>query len=75
MLLSSAPQINDDPIAGGLGFLVIGTLVLVFAFLARRRRWKVNQEEGPWSFRAGQAQGAAALVVGLAMLVYGAATR
>ncbi|MEU6278396.1 hypothetical protein ABZ871_39320 [Streptomyces populi] len=75
MLLSSAPRTNDDPIAGGLGFLVIGALVLVLTFLARRRGWKVLQEEGPWSFRAGQVQGATALAVGLAMLVYGATAR
>ncbi|MET8407858.1 hypothetical protein ABZV34_07060 [Streptomyces sp. NPDC005195] len=72
VFLSSAPQTNDDPIAGGLGFLAIGALVLVFTFLARCWGRKVFQEEGPWSFRAGQVQGVTALVVGLGMLVYGA---
>jgi uncharacterized membrane protein len=66
-----ATQTNDDPIAGGTGFLIIGVLVLAFGFCARWRGWRVVQAEGPWSFRAALIQGTAALMVGLGMLVYG----
>ncbi|MEY2241946.1 hypothetical protein AB8A21_03140 [Streptomyces sp. BF23-18] len=76
MLLANAPQTDDDPIAGGLGFLLIGTLMLIFAFFTRRARWKVLRKKGPRSVRDGLlVQGLGVIAVGLAMLVYGAATR
>jgi hypothetical protein len=73
VLLSSATRTNNDPIAGGIGFLIIGALVLIFAALARWRGWKVLHAEGPYSFRSAVGQGAATFAVGLAMLLYGLA--
>ncbi|MER5915958.1 hypothetical protein ABT124_37490 [Streptomyces sp. NPDC001982] len=70
VLLSSATRTNNDSIAGGIGFLIIGALVLIFAILARWRGWKVLHAEGPYSFRSAVGQGVAGLAVGLAMLLY-----
>lgn len=76
VLLANAPQTNDDPIAGALGFLLIGTLMLIFASFTCRARWNALRKKGPRSVRDGLlVQGLGVIAVGLAMLVYGAATR
>jgi hypothetical protein len=72
--LASAPHTNDDPIAGGAGFLILGMLVVAFGLCARWRRWKLPTE-GSYSARAAIMQGTVSVVVGLGMLVYGYASR
>ncbi|MGW5126853.1 hypothetical protein ACWEQ7_22955 [Streptomyces sp. NPDC004069] len=70
MLFAVATETNDDPVAGGLGFVILGSLVLAFNACARWRRWRFVNEGGPWSARSAIWQGAAAVLVGLGMLIY-----
>ncbi|MFE7708558.1 hypothetical protein ACFU6I_22800 [Streptomyces sp. NPDC057486] len=72
--LTSAPQTNDDPIAGGTGFVILGVLVVAFGLCARWRRWKLPTE-GSYSARAAIMQGTASVVFGLGLLLYGYASR
>lgn len=71
MYLASATQTNNDPMAGGVGFVIIGALVLVSANFAHWRGWNVFRTT---SYRAAVLQGMTAILVGLGMLVYALAT-